>query len=789
MFQPGRHFLSLSAVLFLGMLLLPHLTSAQVTSSDPNFTPSVLKSGLSAPRGVVFRPPSGDLVLSQNSAGQVSLVNATSGATKTFATQSLANQIAIRSSDGVVAVTAGSSINFYSSSGTLLGSIASVAPCIGGLAFDASGDLFVAGGLNFEGCQSNALYEFSGATPWTVGPPFSPVGSFNGSDDIEGLAFSAAPPPPGDFGTLYAVSSTTGTIYQITCLNCGGDMSFTPIATAPSSFMPWGIAIDPLSGDIYISELNGPNILRLPPPNFTCEGVCGATPSTFASGFSNSSGLAFDTSGNLYVNETNPGNLWQFMRSSFPTAQQSILQGQTLTFTNPNPAMSDQIHTIFIPQSANLCDTNGHCAAFIQAIFVLVQKSTLDARLTLGSFGDSDFFGGGPVPPGTTCVPIPSASPNPAILNCVNVIQKCYDASHKPFDICPVHEPSGNTDLIQLTFKWTDPAFVAGPNTALLIDFDTAANTGTLTNITDMTDPGGGTRSLCSVTMTANLGAATSDFSLGPISSPVTIGTSATVPVTSIGTFSSPVNLSVADVPPGVTAALSQLSVTPSPGSTDSTTTLTVAVGPTYGSANTPAGIATVIANLLASGCIDNSGIANALASKLSSAQAAINGGQIQTAINTLGAFKSQVQAQSGKHISGSCTTTFTLLVTGTSSGVVHLASANVSVASTNAAGILFTDASNAITKLAGANTPDPITGTVSNAPAGTMVTISNGATVVLTAFTDSTGFFYFANTGLIKGVIYTIQVTVPGGFTGVTPTSQTFTWGGKGLVFNFALF
>jgi len=802
MFQPGRHFLGLSTLLVLGILLLPHLSSAQVQVVPPetNFTPSVLKSGLldSAPHGVVFRPTTGDLLSAQNGAAQVLLVNATSGASKTFATQSLANQIAVRSSDGVVAVTTGSagSINFYSSSGALLGSIPTVAPCIGGLAFDASGDLFVAGGVNFEGCQSNALYEFSGATPWNATPPFSSVASFNGSDDIEGLAFSAAPPPPSGSGTLYAVSSTTGTIYEITCLECGGDISTNAIATAPSSFSPWGIAIDPLSGDIYISEFNGPNILRMSPPDNSCVVECILpTPSPFATGFSNTSGLTFDTNGNLYVNETNTGKLWKFTRNSFATALQQILQGQTLTFINPNPAMSDQTQTIFIPQSANLCDSNGHCAAFIQAIFVPVQELTLNARLAQGSFGDSNFFGGGPVPPGTTCVPIPSASPNSASPNCVNVVQKCYDASHKPFDICPVHEPvsgPGNTDLIQLTFKWTDPdpSFVAAPNTAFLIDFDTAPDTGTLTNITDMTDPGGGTRSLCSVTMTALLGSATSDFSLGPIPSPVTIGVPATVPVTSIGTFNSLVNLSVSDVPPGVTAALSQPSVTPSPGSTDSSTTLTVTG--TFGSANTPAGIATVVANLLASGCIDNTGIANALTSKLSAAQAAINGGQIQTAINTLGAFKSQVQAQSGNHISGSCTTTFTLLVTGTSSGVVHLASANVSATSTNAAGILAADASSAITRLAGANTADPIVGTVLNAPMGTMVTILDGtgtSTVLGPTTTDSTGFYYFANTGLVKGVSYTIKVTLPGGFNGVTPSSQIFTWAGKGLVFNFTLF
>ena len=800
MMLTARRLVGLFASLVLGLLLLPHLASAQVTSSDPNFTPSVLKSGLSAPSGLAFRSPTGDLVVAQNIAGAVSLVNATSGATKSFATQSLANQVAIRASDGLVAVTTGSSgsISFYSSTGTLLGTLADVASCIGGLAFDASGDLFVAGGVNSEGCQSNSLFEFSGATPWTV-TPSDPVASFNGSDNIQGLAFSAAPPPPSGSGTLYAVSSSTGTIYQITCfVNCDGDISFTPIATAPSSASPSGIAIDPLSGDIYISELNGSNILVLPPPDFSCEGVCSATPSTFASGFGlscgevcvqGSYGLGFDNTGNLYVNDFGTGKLWKFTRNSFATTLQQILQGQTLTFTNPNSAMSDQTQTIFIPQSANLCDSNGRCAAFIQAIFVLVQKATLDARLTQGSFGDPNFFGGGPVPPGTTCQPILSASSN--LDKCVNVIQKCYDANHNPFDICPVHEPSTSTDLIQLTFKWTDPSFVAGPTTAFLIDFDAAPDTDSLTNITDMFDPGGGTKSLCSVTLTAILGTATSDFSLGPISpSPVAVGSPATVPVTSIGTFSSPVNLTVSDVPPGVTATLNHLSVTPSAGATDTSTTLTVTVGSGFGSANTPAGIATVIANLLASGCLDNSGIANALTSKLSAAQSAISGGKIQTAINTLGAFRSQVQAQSGNHISNSCTSTFTLIVTGTSLGKVHLASVNVSDPATNAAGILAADASSAITRLAGVNTADPIVGTVQNAPAGTTVSIT-GPSTALTALTDATGFYYFPNTGLMKGVNYTIKVTMPlpVGFSSVTPASQVFTWGGKGLVFNFTLF
>jgi hypothetical protein len=104
----------------------------------------------------------------------------------------------------------------------------------------------------------------------------------------------------------------------------------------------------------------------------------------------NTFGLAFDTNGNLYVNEDG-GQPLEFTRNSFSNSA-ARSSGSATPFTNPNPAMSDQIHTIFIPQSANLCDTNGHCAAFIQAIFVSGQKATLDPRLLLGSFGRFKLF-------------------------------------------------------------------------------------------------------------------------------------------------------------------------------------------------------------------------------------------------------------------------------------------------------------------------------------------------------------------------------------------------------------
>jgi len=70
----------------------------------------------------------------------------------------------------------------------------------------------------------------------------------------------------------------------------------------------------------------------------------------------------------------------------------------------------------------------------------------------------------------------------------------------------------------------------------------------------------------------------------------------------------------------------------------------------------TPAGISNVVDQLLAAGCIDNAGIANALKAKLAAAQNAIAAGNDQEAINILRAFIHEVQAQDSKHLLAACT-------------------------------------------------------------------------------------------------------------------------------------
>ncbi len=171
------------------------------------------------------------------------------------------------------------------------------------------------------------------------------------------------------------------------------------------------------------------------------------------------------------------------------------------------------------------------------------------------------------------------------------------------------------------------------------------------------------------------------NFSLNPVASiTADVGGSGTSSVTanSIDEFNAGVTLSVSGAS-GVTATFNPEPVAPSPGSSASSV---ITVKP--GLATTPGtfslnvtgtsgllthsvplqltvrassnGTSTVIDDLTAAGCIDNSGISGALINKLTEAQQEIDAGQIQQAINTLNSLLNQLLAQSGKHIGSTCT-------------------------------------------------------------------------------------------------------------------------------------
>jgi HYR domain len=187
-----------------------------------------------------------------------------------------------------------------------------------------------------------------------------------------------------------------------------------------------------------------------------------------------------------------------------------------------------------------------------------------------------------------------------------------------------------------------------------------------------------------------------------------------------------------------------------------------------------PGDLSTVVGQLLAAGCIDNAGIANALTAKLAAAQSAISAGNLKTAINILSAFIHQVQAQSGKHILASCTL----------AGVTF-----------DPAAVLIADARSIIDSLTMTATPNPITGSVVTATgsgiSGATVSLvdSSGKTLAI-ATTDVTGFYFFPTTGLLStNGTYSVSVTgLPTGFTS-SSSAQIFTWTGSPISFsNFTL-
>jgi hypothetical protein len=175
---------------------------------------------------------------------------------------------------------------------------------------------------------------------------------------------------------------------------------------------------------------------------------------------------------------------------------------------------------------------------------------------------------------------------------------------------------------------------------------------------------------------------ATPDFYFSPISAiSTTVGASgsANVQVNSFVGFHSAVTLAATSVPTGIATSFGPNPVTPpSYGSTSST--LTVNIGPavtpaTYtvgvkGSSDalvhstsvkvtvgvTTAGVTQVVGADEAAGCIDNSGVANAVTSKLAQAQADIDAGDTADAKAILNDLLALLQAQRGKHIKTACT-------------------------------------------------------------------------------------------------------------------------------------
>jgi hypothetical protein len=286
------------------------------------------------------------------------------------------------------------------------------------------------------------------------------------------------------------------------------------------------------------------------------------------------------------------------------------------------------------------------------------------------------------------------------------------------------------------------------------------------------------------------------DFSFSSVS-PLTVSVeglgSATVTANSVYSFSSAITLSATGT--GFTTSFSPNPITPSGGGSASST-LTLSVQPfvtpgTYSVTVTgtstspslthsttfevtvssdPSSMSSVISKLSSAACIANSGIASSLTNKLSSAETQISSGNYNSAENVLFALINEANAQNGRQISSSC-------VVG---GIVF-----------NAASVLVSDATSLINSLKTSSSASEITGSVistqgagvSGATVGLCSGSScTGSSILASATTDSTGFYYFASTSsLIPGTTYTVFVTgFPSGYS--SSTSYTFTWSGAAM-------
>ena len=307
------------------------------------------------------------------------------------------------------------------------------------------------------------------------------------------------------------------------------------------------------------------------------------------------------------------------------------------------------------------------------------------------------------------------------------------------------------------------------------------------------------------VTITANF--QQHDFSIGSSPNPLSLriggSASSTVSVTSLGNFADKVSLAAVGtgIPAGITVSLTPSSLTPSTGGA-ATSTLSFTAGPSVtpqsftetvtGSSTGASGalshavaeavtMAVTAADLInvvnenqVLGCIDNSGIGQSLNAKLNAFQLLSTKGQSVAAVNTLAAFRYEVQGQSGVHIAGTCTDNGTQF---------------------SPPQTLLTDAQYLLTSTGALVAAEPITGSVVNSSklgisGATVSLLDSSKTVVATSTTDAVGFYYFAATNSLRfGAGYTIKVTIPKGYKGATPPAQNITWSATPvLLSNFVL-
>jgi len=242
----------------------------------------------------------------------------------------------------VVQEYASGSINGASYSGTTYDSNSLSGPA--GIAFDSQGDLFVANSSNGT------------ITEYTHGGAESQF--YSGLDQPGAIAFDP-------YGNLYVANTGASDIVEIT--PGGSGTVFASAATSPENSLtnPSGLAFDS-SGNLYVTTAGGGILVSgtLQPNTDPGYAIDEITPtggvSIFAeadsttagpqgvsfSGLSNPQGLAFDSSGNLYVADSNNNAIEEFNSSG------------TMESTFANVGANTSPHGLAFDSSGDLYVTN-----------------------------------------------------------------------------------------------------------------------------------------------------------------------------------------------------------------------------------------------------------------------------------------------------------------------------------------------------------------------------------------------------------------------------------------------
>ena len=160
-----------------------------------------------------------------------------------------------------------------------------------GLAFDASGDLWVFGN------PSNNINEYTPSQIAVSGSP-TPVVTIHSSGAVDGGAFDAS-------GDLWISHFVGDTLTEFTPAQLATSSTPTPAVTISSSGAaalsgPWGVAFD-ASGDLWVGNYGGDNLNEFHPAQLAASGSPTPAETISSSGLSGTSGLSFDASGNLWV--------------------------------------------------------------------------------------------------------------------------------------------------------------------------------------------------------------------------------------------------------------------------------------------------------------------------------------------------------------------------------------------------------------------------------------------------------------------------------------------------------